>query len=230
MVFLSFDDIDDIERILERFTSHWVVVVDTSSTCCEVGELTLATVDGHWCSDVECVWVLDCTDEFVDTDGFDLFSVLFAVGVSRCDDNFSFLSFLCSSKCFFKSRNKLPATNDANHWFVGTALLMSIVFFGDCFTGGLDEIACFIVVEFIINVDNSSVFHSITSLSGSPATVAPLIIALAEVLFTLPGLRRVYADSVPRFYGYHPKQSFPFQTASWSSRAIPNEMLVNHKR
>ena len=200
MVFLSFDNINDVERVLEGLPSHWMVVVDTSSTCCEVGELTLATVDGHWCSNVECVWVLYCTDELVDTDGFDLFCVLFSVCVCRSDYDFSFLSFLCSSKCFFKSRDKLTTANDTDHWFVGAALLMSIVFFCDCFTGGLDEIACFIVVKFIINVDNSSVFHSITSLSGSPATVAPLIIALAEVLFTLPGLRRVYTDSVHRFY------------------------------
>ena len=162
-----------------------MIVIDAGSASSKVREVALAVTNGDWSTDVESVWILHSTHQFVDADGLNLGNVLFTVSFCWFDDNFSFLSFLCLSEGFIEAWNELTATDDANHWFVGSALLVSIMFLGDCFTGGLDEVTCFVVVEFIIDVYNCSIIHSNTSLSGSPATVAPLIIPLESPWLTL---------------------------------------------
>ena len=182
LFFLPFNDLDDLERILEFLTRHGVVVIDTGTTSSEVGERTLAVVDGDRGADVQGVGVLDSTNQFVNADGFDLFRIFFAVCVCRSDGHFCFLVGFCVAQSGFKTWNEVSRANNAHHRGVLATFLDHLMFLCDFFTGCFDEVTVFAVVQFIINVDNCSFFHVLTSKGDESATSPPLIIALDRII------------------------------------------------
>ncbi len=78
--------------------------------------------------------------------------------------------------------------------------MVRFVLFCDFFTSGFDEFTGFTVIQFIINVDNSSFFHGNASKGDVSATDPPFIIPLEEFILLLKELICDHWRSVNRFY------------------------------
>ena len=62
-------------------------------------------------------------------------------------------------ECFFESWNQRTRADNTNHWLVGAVLIMHFMLLSRGFTGGFNQIACFTIVEVVINVNNVAFFH-----------------------------------------------------------------------
>ena len=163
LLFLAFNDLDDLEGILELLSCHLVVVVDACPSCSQIGEESLATADVDRSANVKRVGVLNGTNQFVNADRLDLFGILFTVSVSWFDDNLGLFVDLGIGQRSLKAGNEVSSTNDTHHWGVVSTLLVHFVFLRHRLTGGLNQVTAFAIVQFIINVDNCSFFHSLAS-------------------------------------------------------------------
>ena len=85
LLFLSFNDLNDLEVVLEGLSSHWMIVVDTCSTRSKERKVSLTTANVDRSSEVESIRVTNGSSQFVDTDRFNLCWILFAVSVSRSE-------------------------------------------------------------------------------------------------------------------------------------------------
>ena len=158
-LFLSFNDLYNLEVVLEGLTSHWVVVVNSCTTSCKERKVALTTSNVDRSAEIECVRVTNSTSKFIDADGFNLCCILFAVCVSRSEFEINVLVDLSREECFFKTRNQGTGANYTNHRLVGTVFVMHFMLLRRGFTGGFNQIACFAIVEVIINVNNVAFFH-----------------------------------------------------------------------
>ena len=96
-------------------------------------------------------------------EAFDLFGILFTVSVSWFDDNLGLFVDLGIGQRGLKAGNEVSSTNHTHHRGVVSTLLVHFVFLRHRLTGGLNQVTAFAIVQFIINVDNCSFFHSLAS-------------------------------------------------------------------
>ena len=163
LLLLPLDDLDHFEGILQGLSGHRVVVINASTACSQVGELTLSATNAYGGTDIQCIGVLNSANQLVNADGFNLFGVFFSVGFCGFNDDLDFfVGFgLCESS--FEPGDEVAGPDYADHGAVGATFLMHLVLFRNGFSSGLDQITAFAVVQLIINVNNCSFFHSLAS-------------------------------------------------------------------
>ena len=171
--FTPLNHLHDSEGVSEVLASHGVVVVDTNPTGSHVGEVALTAADVDRCTNVELVGVTHRAEQFVTADGLHLSWILLTVGFGSGDRDVDVLVRFCLKQRRFKAGNQVATADDANHWRVFPALLVGLVFFRCRLAGGLDEVPAGSVKQVVVDVDDGSFLHALTS-SGAPSHRSPV--------------------------------------------------------